>query len=388
MKEKRRLVGTISMQAVENKQADHEALEENNRGQDYNNGDNGDPTINAHSSETDHDIAIANKQKWDDKASSGDKEERKKKKNGGTRTPLFVDDRRDVPNSTRSGQELNYHDVVSFKTSSENHDRSASLQYNASSSTPKHKHHDKRHRKRKHNQQFTTEASIRRVATDVVRHYFDAAAVTTEERWKSQSDFLHETLNQQDEVLHKLQEKLDDQAEWWKGVVANDSLKAAEQTANHLQQQKALTDLHQELAELRRQQQIQEAAFRQMEIVQDLEEQQEENRRLHSFLDRRQQQKVNDVLNNLNFTNFDSVSMFHQKNGSTNIFVFPRLGELRNRPVNNTSRLTLKERHDRFLSSRYISYVLSTTVNYIKYVLGSSPRKSVTIAMAQREGVR
>ncbi len=201
-----------------------------------------------------------------------------------------------------------------------------------------HRHHHKNHRKRyrKQENRFTTEASIRRVAEDVVRD--------KEEIWRNQSSILRQSLNNQADSLSTFKRKLAKQEELWNQMQENDTKIASALAKGHRRQVDAILSLRKDLDDMHRTQELQTAAFRDLEMNQQEEHIHDEQRRPRTFMNSEESKEIANFLRRLNITSPDDTEILRQANGSniSNIFVFPD-------PV----RSHIQRRHRTFLASKY-----------------------------------
>ena len=193
--------------------------------------------------------------------------------------------------------------------------------------------HRHSHQERNRNKdRFTTEASIRRVAEDVMQQ--------KEANWRNQTQIFRQNLEHQNQVLARIQEQLRKVEE--KDVAI---------TADHKLQEEVILAIQAELDTVHRLQQIQEASFHEMAMSQQDEELLEEQNRLSRFVDQRKTDKISELLAALNLTNFGDVELISSNifNGS-NIFVFPRTAAVRNREGNISD--SVGKRHQDFMASK------------------------------------
>ena len=189
---------------------------------------------------------------------------------------------------------------------------------------------------------FTTEASIRRVAQDVLKE--------KEKTWRKQTEHLRESLTDQEKALKRIQRKLKKQQQWWTEVQAKDMQMAKV----HKNQEENLLEIRDEVDELQRVQDLQVANLRQMEIVQHDNGVKAEKKRLDSFVDLQEGEKLSKFLSSLNFTNVNDMELIRQDNDNnvTNIFIFPQIESIRGRRWGNST-LSIQQRHQKFVESRY-----------------------------------
>ncbi len=204
----------------------------------------------------------------------------------------------------------------------------------------RHRHHHREHKKNKdYAPRFTTEASIRRVAKDVVKQQNIL--------WQNQTQILRESLADQGKALSRIQRKLHKQQKWWAEVKDNDR----EMSRQHENQEKNLVEIRDELDDLQRVQELQEAAFRQMEIAQHDQEATEEKKRFDTFVELQDSATLSEFLLSLNLTNTDNMEVIRERN-NTNIFIFPRTEASTSSRTDNTSELSVSKRHRQFLASK------------------------------------
>ena len=264
-----------------------------------------------------------------------------------------------IPNSTRLDHEDFTSDSQHYGTGQR---KSADFTQPQKSHKIQHSPHGK-HRKRKHHKRrkqfqsrFTTEATIRRVAADVVRE--------KETTWRNQTAVLRHNLNQQAGVLSSLKEQIAAQESWWIALQENNQAMALE----HQQQEVSLRALRDELENMHRLQQLQEATFRDMEMAHAHEDHEDEQSRFEFFVAEQEKQKISDLFKLLNLTDLGDVDLIKESNGSniSNVFVFPRTAAVTtNRtaaaaPTSNqtsmqtatTTNFTLQQTHFKFLTSK------------------------------------
>ena len=158
-----------------------------------------------------------------------------------------------------------------------------------------------------------TEATIRRVASDVAKNYFRRR----QQVWQDQRHAITKSLADQGELLDQFQQELSDQQKWWSELQANLS---ADQV-DLKQQEAVLTDLRADLQNLQRDQTMQEAAMHDLEFRQHQKFQTEEKERLDNFFQGRDQDKISEFLSNLNLSTLTNAEVL--QSNSSNIFIFP-----------------------------------------------------------------
>ncbi len=225
--------------------------------------------------------------------------------------------KKQIPNSTRIDEHKQKFEDLKHKKQRRNRYR--------------HKHG---HRKNE-NHRFTTEASIRRIAEHVINE--------KEAHWRNETVILRHNITYQAEVLARLQISLQRQEDSLSDVQQNDITVAKQKKI----QADLLNSLREELDEIHRFQQIQEASFREIEMAQQQQELANEEDRLAHYVDGEETEKISDFLKGLNLTNSNNVQLLSSNifNGS-NILVFPRTAAVSDKPN------SVQGRHEKFLSSQ------------------------------------
>ncbi len=262
-----------------------------------------------------------------------------------------VDDRHSgrIPNATRSDDEKGWHRSKPGRNGAFTEDRNHQTRHHHHEHGKQPQELKRRQKRRKYhrsNSRFTTEATIRRVATDVFRE--------KEATWQKQSTTLRENLDNQADILTNLRRKLDRQQLLWK----EKDMRMAEKQKK---QQDSLLSLGDKLGEIERLQHLQEATLREMETAQGYQELEHEETRFESFIGQKEEAKVFDLLQRLNITNVGDAELIQETNGVniSNVFIFPRIGKVTSNDTltfanktssyeNNT--LTLPQRHEKFLT--------------------------------------
>ncbi len=202
--------------------------------------------------------------------------------------------------------------------------------------------------------EITTEATVRRVANEVVKEFYRTNS--HDKTWRNQTAVLRQGLNQQAEILEKVQNILRSQEERWAQEQATNSQKAIQQQKEQEEQESILRSIRDELQEVQRQQELQQAAFHQMEIAQHDQLKEHESERLVNFVSAVNAEEIRKILEEFDLP--DDVELIQQTSENTStIFVFPRTAAVKDHDINETnfqnSSITLEAKHKQFLMSRY-----------------------------------